>query len=190
LELTWTLFNVPIQRNMRLLNTLICAVSVLAASQPASGQRFNQIQTGIRVRVTRIEGKALIGAFVGADGDSLRLMSDDAHAAVRSAATIDIRKVEVSRGRSRAKGALIGGLIGLGVGAASGAILGAATYSDNNSTVCTPDLGCGPAWCVIICSKGQAAGFAGTLAGAAGLLIGSVAGAVSGREQWGPVAVR
>jgi hypothetical protein len=175
---------------MRLVKTLVCAVPFLAVSQPANAQRINQIETGVRIRVTSTHRSALVGAFIGADSDSIRLMTDGSNQTVRSAPRTDISKIEVSRGRSRAKGALIKGLIGLGIGAASGAILGAATYSDGRASSCTSNFGCGEDWCIIVCSKSQAAAFVGVFGGAAGLVIGSIAGAVSGEEQWNNATLR
>jgi hypothetical protein len=164
----------------------LLVLAVFAAclvSTRGSAQRPGELQEGVRVRVTRIHGGNLTGTYLGAGIDSVRIL-EEGHQRLQRLPASDVSRIEVSRGRSRAKGALIKGLIGLGVGAASGAILGAATYSDDNSTVCTPNLGCGPAWCIFVCSKSQAAGVVGTLGGAVGLLIGIITGAITGQEQW------
>ncbi len=169
---------------------LIAVVASVVLASNADAQRVNQIQTGVRVRVTRTEGRPLIGSFIGVEGDSVRVMPEGASQAVRATAEREMTKIEVSGGRSRAKGALIKGLIGLGIGAVSGAILGAATYSDNNATSCTPNFGCGPEWCIFICSKSQAAGLVGVLGGSAGLVLGAVAGIATGQEQWDTATLR
>jgi hypothetical protein len=175
------------QAMKRSLILVICAS--LVASTSASAQRASELQEGVRVRVTRSHGRSVVGTYLGAEMDSVRVLQEG-HERPQRLPAGDVSKIEVSRGRSRAKGALIKGLIGLGIGAVSGAIVGAATYSDSDSTVCNADFGCGPAFCILICSKSQAAGLVGTIGAAAGLVIGTITGVVTGQEQWQTATLR
>jgi hypothetical protein len=115
----------------------------------------------------------------------------DGTSGVRSTASTDVARMEVSRGRNRLQGALIKGAIGLGIGLASGGLLGAASYSEPKPRQCTPapddyfGLGCAFSnACFFACSRGAAAGIGAFLGGASGLVIGTVVGAVTGRESW------
>ena len=167
----------------------IALVAVALASSIANAQRVNELATGVRVRLTPAHGHRLVGALAAAPGDSLSVMVQNSPPLVRSAVASDVKKVEVSNGKSRAQGALIQGAIGLGIGAVSGAILGAATYSDPSQSTCNTQsdygfLGCGSDWCLFVCSRGQAAGLGGVLGGFSGLVIGTIVGIATGHESW------
>ena len=160
------------------MNRLVVALNAIALvlfSTVGVAQQTVKLETGVRVRVTRSHGDRVIGTVVGKNEDSLYLRSDGANSSVRSTSSGDIQKLEVSYGRSRGKGALVNGAAGLAIGAVSGALIGGLTYSE-------PDTG--TSFCVVVCSKGQAAAALGFVGGITGLVIGAAAGLISGRESW------
>lgn len=125
---------------------------------PVDAQEAASLRQGIRIRVTPVQGKAEVGTFTRIAGDSLSYVSARAPYVPLNLALSEVKRVEVSAGLNRGRGALIDGLLGTGIGVAAGAILGAARY--------------------------DTAAPLGAVGGAAGLVIGSVLGAIRGRESW------
>lgn len=163
--------------------TLIAIVPV-----PSEAQFVTQLQDGLRVRIVRNNGKATVGFISARTNDSLTIIGAKGRAPVQTFSLSDVSHVDISRGKSRAKGAALKGLMGLGVGALAGGLLGAVTYTDAE---CEP----GPDnWCLfdclVVCSRGQAAIFAGALGSGAGLLIGTAIGIATGWERWEAVPAR
>ena len=155
---------------------LIVAIAVCLVSATASGQRTPDLEKGVRIRVTQSNGHTLTGSFVATTRDSLTVIADGV-SEMRSTASREVTRIEVSKGRNRAQGAIIGGAIGLGIGVASGALLGA-SFSNNSGG------------CFFTCTRNQAAAFGASLAGGAGLLIGAIAGVATGHESWAAVQFR
>jgi len=165
---------------------MIPILATFLVSTSGWAQRANEMDKGVRVRVTRIEGSRVVGAYLGSDADSISLRDEHARTGRQSVALSDVSKIEVSNERRRGKNALVKGAIGLGMGAISGAILGAITYSEPQPPSCN-GLDCG--WgCLFLCSREATAGFAGALGGAAGLLAGTFYRLATGREVWTAVS--
>lgn len=163
---------------------MLLSFAICLSSTAVSAQRTNELQKGVRIRVTRIQGGRVVGTYLGLENDSVAFQEKGIQSLTRSLATTDLSKIEVSNGRNRALGALIKGAIGFGVGAAAGAVLGAISYSDQADT-CPAGGGLDCGWgCFFVCSRGQAAGLVGALGGAAGLLVGGFYGLATGHESW------
>jgi hypothetical protein len=172
-----------------LLVALILTSVTTVIPESAEAQLATQLQDGVRVRVVRNNGKAVVGFINARTHDSISIIKPRRGAMPQSFSLGDISHVDVSRGRSRARGAMIKGAIGLGIGAVAGAFAGAATYTEGSS--CEP----GPNnWCLfdcfIICSRTEAGAFGGVLGGSAGLLVGTIIGIATGWEQWQSVPAR
>jgi hypothetical protein len=171
------------------------AVSCVAFNV-AIAQRAADVEKGVHVRITELHGKRFSGSLVSSTSDSVTVITDGA-GMVRSMPSPEIGSFEVSTGRHRGQGALIKGAIGLGIGLASGALLAAASFSEPKAKQCTSDpsdifgLGCALSnACFAICTRGEAAAAGGILGGASGLVIGTIVGAVQGRESWTVVKFR
>lgn len=166
----------------------ITGLSLCLLSTAALAQRTNELQKGIRVRVTATNGASVVGAYLGFENDSMNVQEQGARALPRSMAMSDVSKIEVSEGNNRAMGGLIKAAIGLGIGAAAGAIVGAISYRAQSDS-CPPGGGLDCGWgCFFVCSRGSAAGFVGALGGAAGLVVGGIYGLATGHESWTTVA--
>lgn len=167
----------------------LAALLAVLAAHPVQAQVASQLQEGVRVRLVKNNGKATVGFLSAQTPDSLSIVRARSAASAQTFALKDLSHVDVSRGRSRAKGAALKGLMGLGVGAIAGGLIGAATYSEGDG--CQPDAN---NWCLfdcfIVCSRGEAAAFAGVLGGGAGLLIGTAIGIATGWERWESVPAR
>jgi hypothetical protein len=171
-------------------NSTYMCLALASISHIADAQIAATLQSGVRVRIVPVNGKRIVGTVASATTDSVSLYSRGTRGSTLTFARSEVSTIQVSRGRSRVQGALIKGAIGLGIGAVSGALIGATTYSRDENT-CTPSAG---NWCLfgclIVCSRGDAALFAGTLLGAGGLLVGTVTGVATGWEKWDTVEGR
>lgn len=167
----------------------LAALILALAAHPLNAQVASQLQEGVRVRVVKISGKTTVGFISAQTSDSLSIVRARSGTEAQTFALDDLSRVDVSRGRSRAKGAALKGLMGLGIGALAGGLLGAATYTESDGCDSGPDGWC-LFDCLIICSRGQAAAFAGTLGGGAGVLIGTAIGIATGWERWESVPAR
>jgi len=132
---------------------------------------------GERVRVTRSTGSVTIGRFQSATADSMRLRSEDTKREYVIGRRL-ITNVETSAGRSRRFMRNFG--LGLGATAALGGLIGAAKYTECESTVL---FGC--LWAPK--SRMESAGLG--LAGGAvlGLPIGIMTGLIAKHDQWKPL---
>ena len=171
--------------------THILLTAALLAIFPVSSeaQLATQLQDGLRVRVVRNDGKATVGFISSTTSDSLSIIGAKGKAPAQTFSLSDVSHVDVSRGRSRAKGAALKGLMGLGIGALAGGAIGAATYTESNGCEPGPDNWC-LFDCLVVCSRGQAAVLAGVLGSGAGLLIGTAIGIATGWERWESVPAR
>lgn len=165
----------------RLILTLLAAAAILAETVDAQG--LTDLQQGARIRVHPLDGKKQVGVFMAAGPDSLRFSSGRSGGTVSTRALAEVGRVDVSEGRSAARGALRNGAIGFLLGGVAGALLGAATYTEEDDD--GDFFGC-----IIICSRGQAAAAGGFTAGAAGLIIGGIVGIRNGSERWRTVFQR
>ena len=168
----------------------LAVVLAALASQPVQAQIANQLQEGVRVRVVKNNGKATVGFISARTPDSLSIVRGRSAAVAQTFALNDLSRVDVSRGRSRAKGAAMKGLMGLGIGALAGGVIGAATYTEGDGCEPGPNNWCLFGDCFLVCSRGQAAVFAGVFGGGAGLLIGTAIGIATGWERWESVPAR
>lgn len=169
---------------------LILALSAAALiAAPMDAQVATQLQDGIRVRVVKNSGRATVGFLSSRTPDSLSITGARSGGAVRTFALEDISHVDVSRGKSRAKGGLLKGLMGLGIGALGAGIIGAATYGGGDKCEPGPNNSCMFS-CFMDCSRSDAAIFAGMLGAGAGLVAGTVYGIATGWEHWESVPAR
>ena len=149
-----------------------------AVPRPGAAQSLNALRQGVRIEVTPVHGNPETGTVMSLGSDSLVYIPDRAaHAGdLRSTSSTslgfaDLRSVRVSRGRSRAAGALRGGLIGIGTGILGGAVLAAVTFKRNPKYDCS-------------CSRGSTAAYGGVVGSGIGFWPGLIAGAIIGRERW------
>ena len=170
-------------RSFLIVRITVAAAVVAILPLCSEAQLVTQLQDGLRVRVVRNDGKATVGFISARTSDSLSIIGAKGRAPVQTFSLTDVSHVDVSRGRSRAKGAALKGLMGLGVGAIAGGLIGAATYTDADECQPGPDNWC-LFDCLVVCSRGQAAIFAGALGSGAGLLIGAAIGIATGWERW------
>ncbi len=161
------------------MRTSILVVSLLLVLAPlsgAGGQDIGSLQQGARIRVAPAQGKSMTGVFSGVDTDSLRFLTSSPPA-VKSLSLGDVRSLKVSKGRDRSSGALKGGFRGLAIGAVAGGVFGAVSYEEPES-------------CFIFCSTRTLDAFFGAFfVGVSGAAIGSVYGAIKGRDRWEPVGL-
>lgn len=139
------------------LSASVAAQAQLAELQP--GVRFRFRASGVlagRVTATVIERSADSLSFAGAAGGLTRI------------ALSSLESAEVSRGRSRARGAIRGVLWGLGFGALSGLI------ADSNPGQCGYQATCEST------SRGEAV----AVSGVGGATLGAISGAIIGSERW------
>jgi hypothetical protein len=167
---------------------VICATFLVSASGWA--QRTNELQKGVRVRITHRNGANVVGAYLGFENDSVNVQEQGLQTLPRSMAMSDVSKIEVSNGSSRATGGLIKAAIGLGIGAAAGAVVGAVSYRSQTDK-CSSGGGLDCGWgCFFVCSRSAAAGITGVLGGAAGFIVGGIYGLATGHESWSTVTDR
>lgn len=161
----------------------VLALVVATLALPLEAQVASRLQQGVRVKVVTNDGAAIVGRVAAPINDTLLLSRPHE---MTSLAVSEISSIRMSRGKGRAKGALIKGAAGLGIGLLSGAILGATTYED--SSECQPNSFC-LFDCIIVCSRSDAAIMAATLVGGLGLVVGTIAGIATGWEQWEAVPI-
>lgn len=143
--------------------------------QPSVAQAVNALPVGARIEVTTVLGTRRTGRFTLLRDDSLfyapgiRTGSISETGSVRLAYT-DVKSVRVSRGRNVFLSILTKGLIGTALGAGIGAGLGAMSWTPSNDFFTS--------------TRPQAAAFYGFLAGAGGLIVGTIYGAGHGNERW------
>ena len=143
---------------------------VFFAAGLAEAQDIASIQQGMRIRVTPVLGKTHTGGFLRASGDTLLYFLPGAPGVAHSLSIQSLRRLQVSTGRSRSKGALIYGLLGTALGTGGGAVVGAVTHKDDTCLLCD--------------SRSFTAFAYGVLGGAAGLVGGTAYGIARGREKW------
>ena len=153
---------------LALLTLLPCAAAHTQGPVPAPGAK-------VRVTERRPSGRVHSGKLVSLDRDTLVIMETEyvKNLTTRSYVTVTtkvatamIARLEVRNGRKPA--ALRGAAIGAGVGALTGVVAGLAM--DRNDCFCEP-------------GAGTAAGV-GLVLGAAGAVVGALAGAVIGTDRW------
>jgi hypothetical protein len=88
----------PNQRFAGLIAIAMCLVSTVV-----SAQRVIDIDKGVRVRITESRGKTFAGSFFAANADSVTVLTDGA-SVIRSTASSDVARLEVSTGRHRVEG--------------------------------------------------------------------------------------
>lgn len=146
------------------LAAVLAALLVLAAlPTPARGQALGELQPGARVRLRAppVVAGRLTGTVIGRTGDTLVVAGEkvgQVRVPVRA-----LSRIEVSRGKSHARGAIAGTMWGGGIGLALGVLMAAAP-ADSADDV----------------SRGEYVLWS-TVSGA---LVGLPVGAVIGRERW------
>lgn len=140
----------------------------LVLSERAGAQAADTAPTGLapgeRVRITAPGVDRRPARLVVFSRDSL-VVKFDGDTAAHSLRTADVSLLELSRGRSRGRGALIGAGFGFLGGAALGAVVGAILEDSQ-------------------CSDCVAVPALGAVGGVLGLVIGTVVGSVRGGERW------
>jgi hypothetical protein len=134
-----------------------------------SAQQTTALHPGQRVRVTSTSSKDVTGVVSQARTDSIVVFTEPTGATI-TFATPDVRKVDVSRGRSAAEGAKKGALWGAGIGAGFAVLIAAIAASDNNQN-----------------AHYNVGEFAANMVGG-GLTWGAVIGAFVKAERWDHVA--
>ena len=129
-----------------------------------------QIRPGVRVRILGpgVPATEFTGTVTTVGSDSITVADP---ARILTVARTDIRKMEVSQGKTAGAGARRGMLWGLGIGAAVGA-LASTPHSCGSSTNCRSDGS------LVLMVPFMALG---------GVLDGAIIGAFVGREAWQPV---
>jgi hypothetical protein len=162
---------------MRKMISLAALTTILFLPAAGNAQALADLRAGARARVFTIEGGKTVGTVTAISADSISLTDGRTDAVSPAISMTQVSRLQVSNGRNRGRGALMKGLIGLGAGAASGGLLAAATYSEEPSN----------GWCIIVCSRGEAAAFGAVAGGGVGLIIGALVGAATGWETWSNV---
>lgn len=153
------------------------APKAILAQAAEAGQWPLDSGTRIRVQAASLGPTFRRATLRSTTRDSISL--EPPHAAAFSIGLDEIKTLQVLRESHTAKAKYT--TIGLLVGAAGGAILGAITYSP---TKCDPSV----SFCVDVFDQGSSAAMGAVLLGAAGGLVGLIAGA-SPKETWVPVTV-
>ena len=171
---------------MRVSISVISALLLIAAVRGAGAQDIASLQAGarIRIRLDPVYGGAVTGTLSGVSPDSIKYLPERSGAQVTALGLSEVKRLDVSRGRSKKRGALVKGLTGLAIGAAGGAALGALTYEEY---VREPGDWFG---CLFICSRSDNAGVGGFFGGLAGVVVGTIYGAARGHEKWERVPLR
>ena len=160
--------------------TLALALAVLA---PAASAQVVQpawpLDSGtmIRVKDVRLGATFLRGTLTSTTPDSITVRSLRAREFVVGLDRINSVQVLTESHTAKARYTMIGLL----VGAVGGAILGAATYSE-------PKCDNSVSFCIAVFDRGSTAALAAVVTGAAGALVGFIAGA-SPKETWVSVPV-
>lgn len=160
---------------MRAALRIVCVLTASFAI-PAGAQNLASLQQGVRIRVQPIVGVRETGTYLGVTGDSLRFFSEKTKESGSAISIEQIGSVQMSDGRSHARGFLKGALFGTAIGFLSGALIGGATYRDSDSG--------SDGLCFVGCSRGETAILGGLLIGTGGLVVGSIYGGVRGSETW------
>jgi hypothetical protein len=150
--------------------TYLALVLCVFAAGPLVAQRQG-VSPGDRVRVSARSFPRTSGTVLDARPDSLVLRArggDTIHAAWS-----DVRALDVSGGSSRVSTALRYGGIGALAGAAAGGVFGYAVYHEDEDD-----------WCILVCSRWDAALAGGALFGIVGGGTGVLAGAVFPAQRW------
>jgi hypothetical protein len=150
--------------------TYLALVLCLCAAGPLDAQR-QSVSPGDRVRVSARSLPRTSGTVLDARPDSLVLRArggDTIHTAWS-----DVRTLDVSGGSSRVGTALRYGGIGLLAGVAAGGALGYTTYHEDEDD-----------WCIVICSRGDAALAGAAFLGIVGSATGVLSGAVFPAQRW------
>lgn len=146
-------------------------IALALGGEVAAAQRFPELQPGTRVRIraASVADKQLTGKITSRTSDAFVVAGERGEGFTVPFAALS--EVSVSRGVSHARGALTGAMWGGGLGLGVGLVFAAVPNSERESqsfyTLGPPSAAQG----VVI----------GT---ASGLVIGSLLGALEGREEW------
>ena len=151
--------------------TMLTVAAYLVPLFALPAQQTTTLHPGQRVRVTSTSSKDVTGVVSQVRADSIVVFTEPAGATI-ALATADVRKVDVSRGRSAAEGAKKGALWGGGIGAGFAVLVAAIVASDKNTYQNN------------VYSVGDFA--ANTVGG--GLVWGAIIGAFVKAERWDHVA--
>jgi hypothetical protein len=152
-------------------NTILTVAAYLVPLFGLPAQQATTLHPGQRVRVTSTSSKDVTGVVSQARADSIVVFTEPTGATL-AFATPDLRKVDVSRGRSAAEGAKRGAMWGGGIGAGFAVLVAAIAASDKNT------------YQNDVYSVGD---FAANMVGG-GLVWGAVIGAFVKAERWDHVA--
>ena len=146
---------------------LLCILGIhfaaLAQKKQPSWAMLSGVLPGQKIRVIDSSSKKHTGILIGISETAISLQSATGEQTIQRS---DVRTVQITANRRRARNTLIGGAVGGGIGAGVGAIIGAATHKGCASqTFCLDIIGTG--------------GSAGIGAGA-GFLSGVIAGGIIG----------
>ena len=147
---------------------IFMAAVILLTAVPVAGQEVNQLQSGMRVRVTAMGGARSIGSLIRASADTIELRQPSAVSGRSTFEMRDVRKIEVSRSRRRGAGALKYAGLGFAGAGMAGALLGYGVGSGDG-----------------MFSRGEVAAGFGLAFGTVGFTVGLVAGVVQGAaDRW------
>lgn len=152
-------------------NAILTIATCLVPLSGLSAQRDTALHPGLRVRVTSTSTRDVTGVVSQARADSIVVFTEP-NGATLAFATPEIRKLDVSRGRSAGEGAKKGALWGGGIGAGLAVLVAAIAASDKNS------------YGNDVYSVGD---FAANMVGG-GLVWGAIIGAFVKAERWDHVA--
>ena len=155
----------------RLLRLLLPALLVALSAQLAQAQDVT-LREGSRVSIETRSRQRTVGIVKSFDMDSVRLFTGESGATL-SVARSDVTEIQVSHGRSAARGAIRGAMWGAGVMGVLGAIFVAAVESDDTYTVTDSD---------------RAVFLANSIVG--GALWGAGIGAFVKSERWERISMR
>lgn len=155
----------------RPLRFLLPALLVAVSARNTQAQDVT-LREGSRVSIETRSRQRAVGVVKSFDSDSVRLFTGE-NGATLSVARNDVTGIQVSHGRSAARGAIRGAMWGAGVSGVIGAIFVAAVESDNTYTVTDSD---------------RAVFMANSIVG--GALWGAGIGAFVKSERWERVSMR
>ena len=112
--------------------TILTAAAYLVPLLGLSAQQTTTLHPGQRVRVSSTSSKDITGVVSQARADSIVVFTEPTGATL-AFATPDLRRVEVSRGRSALEGAKKGAMWGGGVGGGLALLVVAIAASDRNT---------------------------------------------------------
>jgi hypothetical protein len=157
-------------RNMKL-STLLLQAALIASVLPLHAQQ-PAVSYGDRVRVAASARPPMRGTVVRVDtaGLAIRSGADTVFTPWR-----DVRRLDLSRGRSPGQSARTAGAVGLAFGAIGGAALGNYIFFDE--TVTGDE-------CLYLCTRRQTVVFSAATFGFLGAAMGSAVGAIFPPERW------